>query len=290
MKDHQRKPYEISGSVNFGTLSLNKYKFIYKKYGVIIFRNFFYKDKIFCKFYEELKSLALIIAKKNKIKVSADLNLDELITEISKTHRKEIGKLYDLGTRPIKLLSGIQLKIHPGILKILKGISDYKNIIANPYLGETLHIFPPGKENFQYNLPMHQDYPYLMQSPDQITAYINLGKLVLFGNGGIRAWLGSHKFGISDIKKNKLKLFETKNSGYFKKKYLAQEFYFEKGDLAIFNSLMQHEGIQNHSTSTRIVQLVRYSNLLNKDSISYYWQSKEEDKKRKSTCFKDIHF
>ena len=289
MKD-LKKPYEITTKANFRTLYLNKYKRIYKKYGVIIFRNFFYKDEIFFKFYQELKSLVLIIAKKNKIKVSPSLNLDELITVVSKTHRKEIGKLYDLGTRPMKLLSGIQLKIHPGILKILNGISDNKNIMGNPYLGETLHIFPPGKENFQYNLPMHQDYPYLMQSPDQITIYINLGKLALFGNGGIRAWLGSHKFGISDIKKNKLKLFETKNSGYFKKKYLAKEFYFEKGDLAIFNSLMQHEGIQNHSTSTRIVQLVRYSNLLNKDSISYYWQSKEEDKKRKSIRFKDIHF
>jgi hypothetical protein len=119
MKDHQRKPYEIKGRVNFGALSLNKYKFLYKKYGVIIFRNFFYKDKIFSKFYNELKSLVLIIAKKNKIQISSDLNLDELITEISKNHRKEIGKLYDLGTRPMKLLSGIQLKIHPGILKIL---------------------------------------------------------------------------------------------------------------------------------------------------------------------------
>ena len=24
---------------------------------------------------------------------------------------------------------------------------------------------------------MHQDYPYIMQSPEQITSYINLGKL-----------------------------------------------------------------------------------------------------------------
>ena len=50
---------------------------------------------------------------------------------------------------------------------------------------------------------MHQDYPYIMQSPEQITSYINLGKLQSFGNGGIKVWLGSHKEGVTGIQQGK---------------------------------------------------------------------------------------
>ena len=81
----------------------------------------------------------------------------------------------------------------------------------------------------------------------------------------------------------------SKNKKYIEKKYSSENFYFDKGDFAIFNSLLQHEGIQNHSKCTRIVQLIRYSNLFNQKSSSYYWQSTQESKKRKSIGFEDIY-
>jgi hypothetical protein len=43
--------------------------------------------------------------------------------------------------------------------------------LASPALSDTLHVFPPGTENLRSNLPIHQDYPYLMQSPAQITVW-----------------------------------------------------------------------------------------------------------------------
>tara|TARA_B100000787_G_scaffold154059_1_gene128659 strand:+ start:895 stop:1776 length:882 start_codon:yes stop_codon:yes gene_type:complete len=288
--NNNQNPYEVMGKNTSNLINFKKYVPIFEKYGVVIFRGFFNNDKIFEKYYEDLKNLTKIIIKQNKLKINNRLDLNELITQISKTNRKEIGYLYDLGTRPMKLLSGINLKNHPKIISLINVFFKNKSILANPYLGETLHIFPPGKENYKYNLPMHQDYPYLMQSPEQITSYINLGNLQSNGNGGIKVWLGSHKEGITSsriIKKNKKRV--TKNKNYIERKYLATNFYFNKGDFAVFNSLLQHEGIQNHSKCTRIVQLIRYSNLLNKLSMSYNWQSTGESKIIKSIKFEEIH-
>ena len=86
------------------------------------------------------------------------------------------------------------------------------------------------------------------------------------GNGGIKVWLGSHKEGVTASSKSDNGLRITKNIKYIKKKYPSENFYFDKGDFAIFNSLLQHEGLLNHSKRTRIVQLIRYSNLLNQKS------------------------
>lgn len=44
-----------------------------------------------------------------------------------------------------------------------------KALIVSPPAGDTLHLFPPGRQFRKYNLPPHQDYQYLMQLPAQIT-------------------------------------------------------------------------------------------------------------------------
>jgi ectoine hydroxylase-related dioxygenase (phytanoyl-CoA dioxygenase family) len=286
----EKKPYEISNvtTSNLNLKNFKEYNRIYKKYGVLVFRSFFEKDNIFNEYYKDLSELVKKIIIKNKLKINAKQNLNKLISEVSTTNRKDIGHLYDLGTRPVKLLSGIKLKSHPKIVNIVKYLMEKKSILAHPFLGETLHIFPPGKKNFEYNLPMHQDYPYIMQSPEQITAYVNLGKLQPQGNGGIKILLGSHREGVMPNTNLKNGKRVTKNIKYFINKYKSQNFYFDKGDFAIFNSLLHHEGIQNHSNCTRIVQLIRYSNLLDKKSISYLWQS-SEGKKRDGIKFEDVH-
>ena len=277
----KHKPYEIIGKNTSNLKNFNKYIPIYNKYGVLVFRNFFKYDDIYETFYNDIFKLVKSIKIKKKNKLNKNLNLNELITEVSKTNRKEIGYIYDLGTKPLKLISGIKLKSHPKILGMINSLMKKNSIIANPYLGDTLHIFPPGIENFKHNLPMHQDYPYIMQSPEQITCYINLGELKKDGNGGIKVWIGSHKEGVTKSNKNQQDLRITKNSKYFKDNFKSENFYFDKFDFAIFNSLLQHQGIQNHSECTRIVQLIRYSNLNNKESLSYHWQSTEGKKKKK---------
>ena len=44
-------------------------------------------------------------------------------------------------------------------------------------------------------------------------------------------------------------------------------------DLEIFISLIHHQGIHNHCTRTREVQLIHHSDLFNEDSIKYSWKS-----------------
>lgn len=148
MKNNQ-KPYEITKKNTSNLKDISKYIPIYKKYGVVVFRGFFNGDKMFKNFYDDIKTLAKIIIKQNKLEINKTLNLNRLITAISKSNRREIGYLYDLGTRPLKLLSGINLKTHPKVVNIINAFMGKKNILANPYLGETLHIFPLGKENYK---------------------------------------------------------------------------------------------------------------------------------------------
>jgi hypothetical protein len=84
-----------------------------------------------------------------------------------------------------------------------------KNILVTPQSGDTLHFFPPGSEFYKYNLPPHQDYQYLMQSPSQITFYMGLSKYK-DDVGGLRIWEKSHKLGILPTTTNEFGSFEVK--------------------------------------------------------------------------------
>jgi hypothetical protein len=272
------KPYLVIGK-RAGDLNFNDYIDIFSKYGVIVFKNFFQHDPIYINYKKDIKNLCDELAKKNSLVLDKSDSVNKIITKISNHNRKEVGFLYDLGTRPIKLLSGTILKVHPDIVKIINLLMP-NCVVGFPYQGETLHIFPPGQENYKYNLPMHQDYPYIMQSPHQVTAYINIGELQEKGNGGIRVRLESHKDGISPSIASENNLRITANKNYYEENYISEEFFFDDSDFAIFDSLIQHEGIQNHSDCTRIVQLIRYSNLNNQTSINYGWKSSEMGSKR----------
>lgn len=278
--------YEVTG-VRSGRLNFGDFSDILKKYGVVVFRKFFADDPIYQGYKNDLLRLCIEIAKKHDIEINLQAPLNEIMTKISESQRDDIGLLYDLGTRPIKLLSGTRLKTHPDIIQILEAFMP-ESIVGYPFQGETLHIFPPGKENYKYNLPMHQDYPYIMQSPHQLTVYINFGKLQAEGNGGIRIWLGSHKDGLSPSSPTENNLLVTANKEHYEQSYEAVDINFDESDFAIFDSLLQHEGIQNHSNCTRIVQLIRYSNLSHDTSISYGWKSAEPGAKR-GIVFGDVH-
>ena len=285
--DNPNNNYEFL-NVNHSNFSgMKNYLEVYEEFGVVVFRKFFNKDSIFTDFYNDVKMLSAIIIDKHNLNIDLNNSLNRILTEISLTNREEISAIYDLGTRPLKLLNGNRMKTHPLLVEMVKTIFGRKSIVASPYLGDTLHIFPPGKENFKYNLPMHQDYPYLLQSPEQITLYINLGELQKANNGGIKIWPGSHREGISPstLLENKLRI--TTNADYFRDNYPEVDIVFDVGDLAIFNSLLQHEGIQNKTACTRIVQLMRYSNLANDLSTSYSWSSCEGT--NRGVQFSDIH-
>ena len=85
--------------------------------------------------------------------------------------------IYDIGTGPAKLLSAMRLKLHPTFVGLARAVFGTSAVLASPTLSDTLHVFPPGAENFRFNLPIHQDYPYLMQSPAQLTLWVIVSNL-----------------------------------------------------------------------------------------------------------------
>jgi len=288
MMDYDKnKEYLIYGQ-NPDNFNFKSYAEIFNKYGVLVFKKFFSNDPIYLQYKNDLINLCAAIGNKYNIKINKANSLNKIITDLSKNHRSDVGLLYDLGTRPIKLLSGTQLKTHPSILNIINELMP-NSLVGFPYQGETLHIFPPGNANFKYNLPMHQDYPYIMQSPHQLTTYINMGELQEKGNGGIRIWIGSHKEGLSTSIPSENNLRVTANKQYYLDNFIQEDISFDESDFAIFDSLIQHEGIQNHSICTRIVQLIRYSNLNNKISIDYGWKSTELKSSDRGIEFANAH-
>jgi ectoine hydroxylase-related dioxygenase (phytanoyl-CoA dioxygenase family) len=283
----QNKDYVIDGQ-NPNNFNPKIYTETFNKYGVLVFKKFFSSDPIYLSYKKDLINLCVKIGAKYNMKINKSDSINKIITDLSKDHRADVGLLYDLGTRPIKLLSGTQIKTHPAIINIVNELMP-NSLLGFPYQGETLHIFPPGEENYKYNLPKHQDYPYIMQSPHQLTAYINMGERQEKGNGGIRIWLGSHQKGISQSIPSENNLRVTANKQYYLDNFVKEDISFEEGDFALFHSLLQHEGIQNHSVCTRIVQLIRYSNLNDKISIKNGWKSTELNSSNRGAKFSESH-
>lgn len=111
--------------------------------------------------------------------------LNKIMLEMAAYDRALLGYIYDMGTRPCKFNSARTLAANDDIDWINKSFFRSKDLKASsessyanfkrrslflcPPNGETLHIFPPGEREFKYNLPVHQDFPYLLQSQSQIT-------------------------------------------------------------------------------------------------------------------------
>ena len=77
--------------------------------------------------------------------------IQEILLKVNKLDRSIISRLYEIGTRPMRLYSGKKIYFNSQIQNIVNNFFKHKNdkpIIANPFNGETLYIFPPGEENF----------------------------------------------------------------------------------------------------------------------------------------------
>ena len=204
-------------------------------------------------------------------------------------HLKPIdGKIItNLGTQHNKFNSFNRIKYSNYVSSILNEIYGDGSIVVTPQSGDTLHFFPPGSEFYKYNLPPHQDYQYLMQSPSQITFYMGLSKYK-DDVGGLRIWEKSHKLGILPTTTNEFGSFEVKDSEIILKEFETLDYKWETGDLGLFNSLLSHSSIPNKSKKhSRIVQIFRFSDLNNQQAKEYDFKSATY--KRDGILFADIH-
>jgi len=246
---------------------------IYNEYGVVIFPKFLNHDPNYLCFIKELNSIFDRVMGKYLGVDKSDLEIGQKLTFIGK-EKPELGKIIaDLGTQHNKFFSFNRVKYAQYIEAFHKKIWGDNALIATPHAGDTLHLFPPGKVFHRYNLPPHQDYQYLLQSPQQTTFYFGISEY--HDNvGGLRIWEKSHKLGVRTSTKNENGSFEVYDWENALKDCEVSEFSWNQGDFGLFDSLLAHSSIPNTTNDqSRIVQIFRYSNLNNEKAESYDYYS-----------------
>lgn len=189
-----------------------------------------------------------------------------MLLGIARTNRKLLGKLYDVGTRPMKLLSGRALFFTPEIERIINDFftdGGRKPLLVSPFNGETLHVFPPGEENYRFNLPVHQDYPYLLQSSRQLTFWLNLTNNSGAKAGGIRIFPGTQVHGVARTFAGEHGHYEVVTDSY--PEFDPSVFQDSEGglfDMYAVDSLTWHTSLRNETEDqVRITYIFRVSDI-----------------------------
>ena len=193
-----------------------------------------------------------------------DQAMQKAMQEVQSKDRKLLSKLYDMGTRPNKFISGEKL-FNKEITKITKKFFESKGninpLLVKPQKGETLHVFTPGENDYIHNLPIHQDFQYLGQSRDQITFWLFLSGDK--NSGGVRIFNGSHRYGALKCEMNENNLYEVSKSITDKIDVeSAIDFGGEQFQLIAIDSLLLHKSIRSKSkSSTRLTYIWRVSSI-----------------------------
>jgi hypothetical protein len=244
----------------------------FRREGVLVLPGLLAHDRLFLDYVAELRGLVLHLYAQAGRPADERQSLVELITELARTHRPLVGRIYDIGTGPAKLLSAMRLKLHPDFESLARAVLGADVLLASPTLSDTLHVFPPGAENFRYNLPVHQDYPYLMQSPAQVTLWLSLGADTECG--GVTVWRRSHTLGLLPCRPNALGHLEVVEAERHTTGHDAVFIGAGFGDVAVIDTFSLHRSEHNLSSDrTRLVQLFRYANLRHPAAASRGWAS-----------------
>jgi len=266
---------------------LNRIHELYNKEGVALLRGFLLHDAIYEQFRSELSQVVLQLGRRAGIQIDQDTSLDDQISRLAAKRRDLAGKIYDLGTRPNKLISGMALKLHPALLSIVRFLFPKNALIASPTLSDTLHVFPPGEDSYRYNLPIHQDYPYLLQSPNQVTFAISLSRSCA-DVGGMTLWRGSHAAGTRKHRRANHGHLECVIDSDTLAAYTEARCDSDVGDVVVFHSNILHRSERNFTADkTRLVQLFRFSDLNDEESKRIAWENADVHPRAKR--FEDLY-
>ena len=267
---------------------VNQIRSVFNEYGAVVLKDFFKGDPIFEKYVHELKWLALSLMAKLGIQGDESAPLETLVSQLFQQNPKAPIPLYHLGTQPIQLVVGNQLKYSDRCLKIARAILGESAILGSPSASDSLIGFPPGREFERVLLPIHEDFPYLLQSSRQITFWLSLSPYVE-GVGGIDLWLGTHKNGLYRSKKLESGHYEAEISQEQLARFSMASVNWDFADLVIMDAHLLHRGCPNRTLDrTRIVQLFRYTDLRDPKAIEYFWKSKVFP--RSGTDIVDVEF
>jgi hypothetical protein len=256
--------------------------------GLLVFPHLLRGDALFDAFVADVRRLVGMLGERAGLSFDAGLPLDRMVTNLAARDRAALGVVYDLGTQPNKLISGHELKAHPAFIEFARAVFGPEALLATPALSDTLHVFPPGEENFRYNLPVHQDYPYLLQSPRQFTVWINLGT-ARDGVGGITVWPGSHRDEVRRTTTTRLGHLESLVTARDLERYESLDLTSDAGDVVIMSAHLLHRSNRNTTENeSRVVQLFRYSDLADERAAAFAWASAERRTAPKAT-FADLY-
>jgi hypothetical protein len=263
---------------------------VFNKFGVIILPGLLNSEKNYLNHMHELDGVFDDIINRHLNKNSRGLEIGEKLTLMASINPSYGKIISNLGSQPNKFFSFNQLK-HSYFLRafLQKVWGEEKSLIVSPPAGDTLHLFPPIKDFQKYNLPPHQDYQYLMQSPAQITMYYGISKNHK-DVGGLRIWEKSHRLGILKSTKNKHGAFEIHDHKEVLRDFSFKDYNWNRGDFGIFDSLLAHSSIPNQTKNrSRIVQIFRFSNINNDIARSYDFAPKTYAREHHSKDFEEIH-
>lgn len=238
----------------------------------------------------------LLLSIANDDNLSTYYHINSILLHLAKIDRSLISHIYDMGTRPAKFNSARLLAASCEISEINRsffnsnkdhetcsGVSD-QPLIVNPSNGETLHIFPPGKKEYKYNLPIHQDFPYLLQSSSQLTYWLSLSDKLKEYNGGARLFTGTHKYKIPITTSSKLGHYEVAGLPNQEISAVLKKHDYIDTDSTLFeiyaiDSLLWHQSLKSKAEdSVRMTYIFRYSDISSNCRVKFGVDTSKGDK------------
>jgi len=215
--------------------------------------------------------------------------LNLIFMDIANTDRSLLGYIYEMGTCPSKFDSARLLASSDDIRNINNAFFGAKNLkgettasrrtshplIVMPHNGETLHLFPPGDQEFKHNLPIHQDFPYLLQSQSQITYWLNLSNSITCYNGGIRLYRRTHTYQLPITTTNHLGHYEVHGLPEQDAKTVLHAHEFVDSESTLFelyavDSLLWHQSLRSKAKdSVRMTYIFRFSDINTPDRLPF---------------------
>jgi hypothetical protein len=267
--------------------NIDKIADVYRNYGVAIFPGFLDYDGNYLTYIRELEFLFDDLIERKIGRDSRALEIGDKLSLLASIEPL-LGKIIaNLGTQHNKFFSFNKIKYCDYIQKFLGVVWSESALMVTPQAGDTLHLFPPGKQFQKFNLPAHQDYQYLMQSPRQITMYFGISEYHE-GVGGLRIWERTHLLGILKSHKNHNNAFEVHNWEQLLEGYQTYDYFWRRGDFGIFDSLLAHSSIPNTTEDRgRIVQIFRYSDI--NDDVARSFNYGSTTYPRQGCNYEDVH-
>jgi hypothetical protein len=149
---------------------------LFKQHGVLHLRKLLPGDETFEPLVREIKALTVMLLDKAGYPASSERSLEQLIRDLKLRAPTYPAYLYDMLTRPMKLLSSNLLKQHPGLTALAQHIFGADALVASLFQSDNFLMVPPSAESDRFVLPIHQDFPYQMQAAQQITYWLSLSE------------------------------------------------------------------------------------------------------------------